>query len=169
MDYVAKVKTLQRGSEQMNKITCSSLCLRVSRKDCNAFRVNDKNECELIENPEELQEYNPDCNEGIGPSIIWTVSHLKPAVCNEYVMVVGGLDESHTEIINFGDPEFQCKNQALPTIRPTEHTYGGVIKGTPVICGGQKMPYVGNGFSNLKYIECFKLKDICIKNLVSTF
>ena len=61
---LAKVKTLHTSSNQMNKITCSSLCLRDSRENCNAFRVNSKNECELIENPEQLQEQNPSCLDG---------------------------------------------------------------------------------------------------------
>ena len=53
---LAKIKILHDSTQQMNKVTCSSLCLRDSRENCNAFRVNSKNECEVIENPEELQE-----------------------------------------------------------------------------------------------------------------
>ena len=154
---LAKVRTLQASSNQVNKITCSSLCLRDSGEDCNAFRVNSKNECELIENPEQLQEQNPGCLDGTESSI-WTVKDLKPPIRDEYVMVLGGTDEPYTEILNLGCPTFQCKNQALPTIRPTELAYGGVINNTPVICGGQKLPYEEQRY-NTKYPECFKLED----------
>ena len=61
---LAKIKILHDSTQPMNKVTCSSLCLRDSRENCNAFRVNSKNECELIENPEQLQEQNPSCLDG---------------------------------------------------------------------------------------------------------
>ena len=150
---LAKVKTLHASSNQMNKITCSSLCLRDSRENCNAFRVNSKNECELIENPEQLQAPNPDCMDGTEP-FLWTVKDLKPPIRDQYVMVVGGKDPPYTEILNLGCPTFQCKNQALPTIHPTWAFYGGVINKTPLYCGGEIYPGKNN-----KYWECFKLVD----------
>ena len=163
---LAKVRTLQASSNQVNKITCSSLCLRDSGEDCNAFRVNSKNECELIENPEQLQEHNSGCLDGTESSI-WTVKDLKPPIRDEYVMVVGGIDEPYTEILNLGCPAFQCKNQVLPTIRPTEWASGGVIDKTPVICGGQQLPY-DEDRDNTKYSECFKLEDQDWKPLSNT-
>ena len=98
---------------------------------------------------------------------IWTVKDLKPAIRDEYVMVVGGIDEPYTEILNLGCPTFQCKNQALPTIRPTEWGYGGVINKTPVFCGGQRLPYEEMRY-NTKYWECFKLEDQGWKPLSNT-
>ena len=112
---LAKIKILHDSTQPMNKVTCSSLCLRDSRENCNAFRVNSENKCELIENPEELQEANPDCLDGTQLSI-WTAKDLKPpSLLNEYVLVNGALEEPYSEIINLGCPTFQCKNEALPT------------------------------------------------------
>ena len=65
-------------SEPMNKITCSSLCLRDSREECHAFRVNDNNECELIKNPEELTE---NCVDETSPVVIWTSKDVLPLSC----------------------------------------------------------------------------------------
>ena len=65
-------------SEPMNKITCSSLCLRDSREECHAFRVNDNNECELIKNPEKLTEKAENCVDETSP-VIWTSKDLLPA------------------------------------------------------------------------------------------
>ena len=65
-------------SEPMNKITCSSLCLRDSREECHAFRVNDKNECELIKNPEKLTEKAENCIDETSPAI-WTSKDLLPS------------------------------------------------------------------------------------------
>ena len=50
-------------------INCSSLSQSREERLQRIQSFNNKNECELIENPEELQEYSPDYNEGIGPSI----------------------------------------------------------------------------------------------------
>ena len=149
---LAKVKTLFDSTQEINKITCSSLCLRRARENCNAFRVNSKNECELIKNPEKLQEANPDCLDGTQPSI-WTVTDLKPPILNEYVMVTTGLEEPYTEILNLGCPTFQCKNEALPTFRPTVGAVGGVINQVPIICGGE------GATNDKRYGLCFKLKD----------
>ena len=75
----ADVKKLtQSTSEPMNKITCSSLCLRDSREECHAFRVNDNNECELIKNPEKLTEKAENCVDETSP-VIWTSKDLLPA------------------------------------------------------------------------------------------
>ena len=65
-------------SEPMNKITCSSLCLRDSREECHAFRVNDNNECELIKNPEKLTE---NCVDETSPVVIWTSKDVLPPSC----------------------------------------------------------------------------------------
>ena len=65
-------------SEPMNKITCSSLCLRDSREECHAFRVNDNNECELIKNPEKLTEKAENCIDETSPAI-WTSKDLLPS------------------------------------------------------------------------------------------
>ena len=151
---LAEVKQLHYSSEQMNKITCSSLCLRDSKENCNAFRINAKNECELIKNPEDLQEQHPQCLEN-DKLFIWTAKDLKPPTpaSIEFVMVVGGLNEPYTEIIKLGCPTFQCKNMALPTLRPTYLAVGGIINQTPIVCGGQAP---GGG----KYDKCFKFQDL---------
>ena len=73
-----ETKTLfSKSAEQMNKITCSSLCLKDSREECHAFRVNDDNECKLIKNPESLQEVSGQCIDDQTP-FIWTSKYPKP-------------------------------------------------------------------------------------------
>ena len=77
-----ETKTLySKSAEQMNKITCSSLCLKDSREECHAFRVNDDNECILIKNPELLQEVSGHCIDDQTP-FIWTSKYPRP--CKYY-------------------------------------------------------------------------------------
>ena len=160
---LAKIKILHDSTQQINKVTCSSLCLRDSRENCNAFRVNSKNECEVIENPEELQEANPDCLDETQLSI-WTAKNLKPPLLNEYVLVDGALKEGYAEILNLACPIFQCKNKALPTLRPTFGAYGAVINQVPIICGGEEIPKN----KNKRYDLCFKLEDLGWKKMKSS-
>ena len=157
---LAKIKILHDSTQQINKVTCSSLCLRDSRENCNAFRVNSKNECEVIENPEELQEANPDCLDGTQLSI-WTAKNLKPPLLNEYVLVDGASEEGYAEILNLACPIFQCKNKALPTLRPTFGAYGAVINQVPIICGGEEIPKS----KNKRYDRCYTLEDLDWKQM----
>ena len=64
-------------------------------------------------------------------------------------MATTGPTPPNTEILNLGCPTFQC-NSDLPEMRKTKGAVGGMIGGTPVICGGT------DGGSN-KYGKCFKL------------
>ena len=76
-----ETKTLySKSAEQMNKITCSSLCLRDSGEGCHAFRVNDDNECKLIKYPELLQEVSAHCIDDKTP-FIWTSKYPE---CKSY-------------------------------------------------------------------------------------
>ena len=157
---LAKIKILHDSTQPMNKVTCSSLCLRDSRENCNAFRVNSENECELIENPEELQEANPDCLDKTQQSI-WTSKDLKPPLLNEYVLVDGSLQEPYAEILNLACPIFQCKNEALPALRPTFQAFGAIINQVPIICGGEKMPKS----TDKRYDRCYTLEDLDWKQM----
>lgn len=79
-------KVASETSEPMNKITCSSLCLRDSRENCHAFRVNDNNECELIKNPEKLQEVSANCADKTSP-VVWTSKDLLPDCKYDFIML----------------------------------------------------------------------------------
>ena len=81
--YAETKKLYSKSAEQMNKITCSSLCLRDSGEECHAFRVNEDNECELIKNPEKLQEVSANCTNDKTP-FIWTSKYPRPA-CKYYL------------------------------------------------------------------------------------
>ena len=90
----AETKTLHKSSQCMDKITCSSLCLKYS-EDCDAFHINENNECIMVKNPEELQELSAPWT---GP-VIWTAKSPKPATKHEFVLVSGGRSVGDTEIL----------------------------------------------------------------------
>ena len=67
-------------------------------------------------------------------------------------MATTGPTPPNTEILNLGCPTFQC-NSDLPEMRKTKGAVGGMIDGTPLICGGE------DGDNN-KYGKCFKLTKV---------
>ena len=75
----ARIKKLSgKSSIPMSKQTCSSLCLSKKGEECEAFRVNDDNECELINRPHKLKEVNHMCKDGANPGIpVWTSKNVK--------------------------------------------------------------------------------------------
>ena len=78
-------------------------------------------------------------------------------------MVTTGPDPPNTEILNLNCPTFQCNKKDLPELRKTRNAVGGMIGGTPIICGGDG----GDGTDYKPYNKCFKLTDKDWKELSS--
>ena len=134
----AETKILQKSGGQMDKITCSTLCLRNNPDECYAFHTNE-DQCVMIQNPEELQEARADCLDTSTP-MIWTAKSPQRHF-TEYVMVLSGWGggQGATEILDLGCKKFECQ-KTLPALKfsSLEFAIAGMICDTPFICGGEQ-------------------------------
>ena len=68
---------LQISSKPVDKLTCSSLCLRDDGEDCDAFKV-DKDGCWKIGSTQTLKEMGQNCITASTPTI-WSASQINPS------------------------------------------------------------------------------------------
>ena len=73
----ADKEVLHGSSAMMDKITCSSLCLKKS-DDCFAFYIDKNQQCMWIKEPNNLNEVCCNCKYETTP-YIWTSKNPKPA------------------------------------------------------------------------------------------
>ena len=83
----ANTKVIHKSSGKLDKITCSSFCLKYNSEDCHAFLVNE-NQCVMVQNPGELREARANSLDSSTP-MIWTTKQPLPPKPAEYVMVLG--------------------------------------------------------------------------------
>ena len=69
--------TLQMSSEAVDKLTCSSSCLKDDGEDCDAFKV-DQDGCWKIGNLQNLKEMGQNCITASTPTI-WSASQINPS------------------------------------------------------------------------------------------
>ena len=65
------------SSEAVDKLTCSSSCLKDDGEDCDAFKV-DQDGCWKIGNPQNLKEMGQNCITASTPTI-WSASQINPS------------------------------------------------------------------------------------------
>ena len=69
--------TLQMSSKAIDKLTCSSFCLKDDGEDCDAFKV-DQDGCWKIGNLQNLKEMGQNCITASTPTI-WSASQINPS------------------------------------------------------------------------------------------